>query len=246
MRLKILAALLAAFSLTCGSARADITSVVFADSFVPETALYNPAGNPWGTLNFTKFQNWNVTAGSVDLVNTGGVYPSIWFHHGVVFNPSFTFVDLDGTTGHSGEISMNHKLLLQPGQYHLSFDLAGNQGRDPAHHYDGVTARINGLGISQHYEMAWNDPFTTKGIDFSVDTPTYTSLTFTNETDAVNAGSLNDNQGPLLANISLTSLTGGTIANVPEGSAILLLLGAGASLLFVRRFTQRPAKTAPA
>jgi hypothetical protein len=242
MRLKILAALLA-LGLTSGMARADITSVVFADSFAAETATYNPAANPWSTLNFTQFQNWGVTAGSVDLVNTGGVYPSIWFHHGVVFNPSFTFVDLDGTTGHSGAIELNHKLNLQPGQYHLSYDLAGNQGRDPAHHYDGVTVRVNGLGVSQHYELAWNQPFTTYGIDFSVDTPTYATLSFTNETDAVNAGSLNDNQGPLLANISLTSLTG-TIASVPEGSSILILIGVGASLLLARRLTRRRSQAA--
>lgn len=241
MRLKTLAAV-AALSLACGSARADITSVVFADSFVPETAAYNPAANPWQTLNFTKFQNWNVTGGSVDLVNTGGVYPSTWFNHGVVFNPSFTFVDLDGTSGHSGEITLKNKLNLQPGQYHLSFDLAGSQGRDPAHHFDGVTVKVNGLGISQHYEMGWNDPFTTHGIDFNVDTPTYTTLSFTNESAAVNAGSLGDNQGPLLANISLTTLTG-TIASVPEGSSILILLGAGASLYLVRRFNKLPTKS---
>jgi hypothetical protein len=236
MRLKGWASLLLATCFVGASARADVTSII-TDSFASETATYNPAVNPWQTLNFTNFQNWNVTRGSIDLVNTGGTYPSAWFNHGVVFNPSFTFVDLDGTSGHSGQLTSKNAFNLQPGQYRLSFDLAGAQGRDPQHHSDGVTVKLNGLGLTNHYELAWDAPFSTETVDFTVNSPTSTTLSF--ENDSSDPSSLNDNQGPLLSNINLVNLTGG-IASVPEAGTLLLGLGLGASLFALRRMTRKP------
>jgi hypothetical protein len=235
MRLKVLAALVTAASLSFGTVRADVITIL-NDSFVTETATYNPLANPWPTVNFSNFQNWNVTRGSVDLVNTGGVYPSTWFQHGVNFNPSFTFVDLDGTSGQAGQMTSKNAFNLQPGTYRLSFDLAGAQGRDPRHHNDGVTVRLDGLGITEHYEMAYDDPFATKTIEFTVTTPTSTSLSFANESD--DPESLNDNQGPLLGNINLTNLTGG-IANVPEPGTLLLAAGLAGSVYVARRFGRK-------
>jgi hypothetical protein len=240
--MRYLASLIITGSLALGAVQADgIPAVVFTDSFTAETAAYNPLGNPWSNLNFNSFQNWNVTRGSVDFKNVGGVFPSLWYNNPAApFNPSFSFVDLDGTTNKSGQLTSKNAYNLAPGSYRLSFDLAGNMGRDPNNHSDGVTVRLDGLGISQHYEMGWNQDFNTKNIDFDVTTPTSTTISFANESD--DASSLNDNMGPMLANISLLNLTGG-IASVPEPATIVIGVGLVGSLLLVRRFKGKQAKT---
>lgn len=245
MRLNSLAALIISAGLALGSARGDdYPIVVFTDSFTSETAAYNPLGNPWGNLNFSSFQNWNVTRGSVDFKNVGGVTNSIWYNNPAApFNPSFSFVDLDGTTRTSGQLTSKNAFNLAPGSYRLSFDLAGNMGRDPNNHSDGVTVRLDGLGITQHYELGWNEDFNTKNIDFEVTTPTSTTLSFANESD--DPTSLNDNMGPMLGNISLTNLTGG-VASVPEPATIVIGLGLAGSLLLARRFKTRRVSTATA
>ena len=234
MRSKYLAALIITLSLAVCAVQADGVSIVITDSFASETSTYNPLGNPWGNLNFNSFQNWNVTRGSVDFKNVGGVSPSLWYNNpGAPFSPSFSFVDLDGTTRTSGQIASKNGFNLTAGNYRLSFDLAGNMGRDPNNHSDGVTVRLPGLGITQHFEMGWNEDFNTKNIDFTVTTPTSTEISFANESD--DAGSLNDNMGPMLANINLTNLTGG-IASVPEPSTIVIGLGLAGGLLLARRW----------
>jgi hypothetical protein len=234
MRIKLIAALVAA-TVSLGSARADVITII-NDSFANETTTWNPQANPWTTLNFNSFQNWNVSRGSVDLVNVGGNYPSTWFQHGVNFKPNFTFVDLDGTSGTSGELASKNAFSLQPGTYRLSFDLAGAQGRDPRRHNDGVTVRLDGLGISEHYDLAYDDPFETKTIEFTVTDPTTTNLSFSNESD--DPTSLNDNQGPLLANIDLVNLTGG-VANVPEPSTMIIAASLVGTIYVTRRYHKK-------
>lgn len=226
--------------LIVGGVQAQATpTVLLNETFLSETATYNPLGNPWGNLNFNTFQNWNVTKGSVDFKNVGGISPSLWYNNPAApFSPSFSFVDLDGTTRTSGQITSKNAFNLTPGNYRLSFDLAGNMGRDPNNHNDGVTVRLPGLGISQHYEMGWNENFNTKNIDFTVTTPISTELSFANESD--DASSLNDNMGPMLANINLTNLTGG-IASVPEPATIVIGIGLAGGLLLARRFRKAPA-----
>jgi hypothetical protein len=220
--------------LACSSLQADeIPAVVFSESFTSETTTYNPLGNPWGNLNFGTFQNWNVSRGSVDFKNVGGVTNSLWYNNPAApFSPSFSFVDLDGTSRTSGQITSKTALSLAPGSYRLSFDLAGNMGRDPANHSDGVTVRLDGLGITQHYELDWNEDFNTKNIDFEVTTPTTTNLSFANESD--DPTSLNDNMGPMLANIRLLDLTGG-VANVPEPATMVIAIGLAGSIYLIRR-----------
>ena len=243
MRMRYLASLIITASLAFSIAQADgIPAVIIADSFTSETATYNPLGNPWGNLNFNTFQNWNVTRGTVDFKNVGGISPSLWYNNPAApFSPTFSFVDLDGTSRTSGQITSKDSFNLTPGSYRLSFDLAGNMGRDPNNHSDGVTVRLDGLGISQHFEMGWNEDFNNKNIDFEVTTPTSTTLSFANESD--DAGSLNDNMGPMLANISLLNLTGG-VANVPEPATIVIGLGLVGSLLLARRFKGQKARIA--
>lgn len=217
-------------SVACYSSTAIYADVIptssVSTSFTAETAAVDPIYHPYAGLNFTSFSNWTVTRGSVDLVNLNGSARTYWFPNYSGPTPSFSFVDLDGTSKHSGQITSS-VLTLAPGNYSLSFDVAGNLGRRP--NSEGLTVRLNGLGITQHYELASNAGFTTKTIDFTVTTATTTDLSFANESDDLST--LNDDQGPLLGNINLESLTAGAVA-VPE-PATLILAGAGALGLFV-------------
>jgi hypothetical protein len=80
-------------------------AIVFSDNFNSESHA----------LNYTGFANWDVTAGSVDLIGAGffNLYPG----HG-------NFVDLDGSTHVPGQ--MTSDLSFAAGGYTLSFDLGGN------------------------------------------------------------------------------------------------------------------------
>ena len=208
--------------------------VVFADSFITESSTTNPIGNPWGNLNYNTFQNWNVTRGSVDLVNLNGNSRSLWFQHYAGASPSFSFIDLDGTTVHSGTITSKNAYNLTPGNYRLTFDAAGNLSRKP--YNEGLTVRLDGLGISQHYELGSNEDFGTKTIDFTVTTPTSTNISFSNESD--DASTLNDNEGPGIGNINLVNLSAG-IANVPEPGTLVIGAGLLAGVYLAQRFTRR-------
>lgn len=213
---------------------ADSVPVVFSDSFTTESTTSNTINYPWANLNYNNFQNWNVTRGSVDLVNLNGSAKSLWFQNYSGSIPSNSFIDLDGTSRQSGQITSKNALNLAAGNYRLTFDVAGNLGRLP--NSEGVTVRLDGLGISQHYELGSDEGISTKTIDFTVTTPTSTNLSFANESD--DPSTLNDNQGPLLSNINLTNLSAG-VANVPEPGTILIGAGLLAGIYFARRYGKR-------
>ncbi|MFO0815979.1 MAG: PEP-CTERM sorting domain-containing protein [Gemmatales bacterium] len=234
----LVAGIVAACSLTAVHAD-NVPVVVFSDSFVTETSTYNPVGNAWGNLNFNNFSNWNVTRGTVDLVNLNGQSRSLWFSHYSGASPSFSFVDLDGTSVSSGTITSKNALNLAPGNYRLSFDATGNLTRKP--NSEGLTVRLDGLGISQHYELASDQGFETKNIDFTVTTPTSTTISFSNESD--DPTTLNDNEGAMVANINLTNLSAG-IANVPEPGTMVIGAGLLAGIYLARRFRRQPVTTA--
>jgi hypothetical protein len=232
---KRFASLVIASCFAVGAAQADpVPVIVFSDSFTNLHSSAVPISNPWSSLNYTNFGNWNVTRGAVDIVNLSGAAKPLWFQNYSGSIPSFNFVDLDGTTRQSGQISTKNNMNLTPGNYRLSFDLAGNLGRLP--NSEGVTVRLDGLGISQHFELGSEEGFTTKNIDFTVTSPTSTGISFANESD--DPSTINDNQGPGLANITLTNLTGG-IANVPEPSTMIIAIGMAAALYAVSRYTAR-------
>ncbi|HQR07966.1 MAG TPA: DUF642 domain-containing protein [Gemmatales bacterium] len=233
--ISVITLLAAGFSSTAIHADSFPVSVI-SSSFTSETAAVDPINHPYAGLNFTGFTNWTVTRGSVDLVNLNGASKTYWFsnYHGAT--PSFSFVDLDGTSKHSGQITSS-VMNLTPGTYHLTFDVAGNLGRRP--NSEGMTVRLNGLGITQHYELASNAGFTTKTIDFTVTTPTTTDLSFANESD--DPSTMNDDQGPLLANINLTNL-GASAAAVPEPTTLILAGGLTGGLLVAQRFMRKPRK----
>jgi hypothetical protein len=96
-------ATLGLFAAAPGGARAD-----FVDSFDAENGG-NPAFNHAGLANF------DITAGSVDLIGNGvfDVYPG-----------NGLYLDLNGTTGTSGTITS--RATFGPGAYRLAFALGNN------------------------------------------------------------------------------------------------------------------------
>ncbi|HMP15876.1 MAG TPA: hypothetical protein PKD72_02540, partial [Gemmatales bacterium] len=190
---KCISSLLIACYVSITALYADtVPVIVFSDSFTNLTPGHNPAVSPWSTVNYNNFSNWTVTRGSVDVVNLAGDAKPMWFQNYAGPIPSFNFIDLDGTTRQSGEITTKNPLNLAPGNYRLSFDLAGNLGRLP--NSEGVMVRLDGLGITQTYELGSEEGFTTKTIDFTVSTPTTTNISFSNDSD--DPTTMNDNQGP--------------------------------------------------
>ncbi|HEV2148863.1 MAG TPA: Ig-like domain-containing protein [Longimicrobiaceae bacterium] len=75
-------------------------------------------GGRWAD-NYTGFAKWEVVAGSVDLVGTGLYDDFLPPENGVG-------VDLDGTTKQAGTLRSRTAFVLEPGEYQLSFQLAGS------------------------------------------------------------------------------------------------------------------------
>jgi hypothetical protein len=86
--------------------------VVFHDDFNQENALVSRA-------NYAGLRQWEVVSGSIDL---NGSYPFdlLPSGHGM-------YIDLDGATFHAATIRTRRALVLEPGDYTLSFMLAGPQ-----------------------------------------------------------------------------------------------------------------------
>ena len=111
-------------------------AVVFFDNF-------NTENGGVGQLNYYDFANWTVARGSVDLIGTG--YYDLLPGNGL-------YVDLDGSTNQAGILET--KTTFGPGQYAVSFDLAGSQ-RDI---YDTVTVSFGSL--LQTITLGSSIPFT--------------------------------------------------------------------------------------
>jgi hypothetical protein len=132
---------------------------------------------------YSRFANWNVTDGSVDLRHRTdfGLTP-----------PTDQVVDLDGGTLDAGRLESRAIFILDPGTtYELRFDLAGNQ-RTPA--ADTVTVSL-GTVFSEDFTLSMFDPFTTVVREIVVTTPASGTLVFDH------AGG--DNIGLLLDNVHL-------------------------------------------
>lgn len=151
-------------------------STIFADNF----NSYN-GGN--GALNFTNFGgNWNVSAGTIDLIGNG-------FFDFIPGNG--LYIDLDGSTNDSGLFS--HNFSLGPGTYTLQFDLAGTHRNTT----DSVTVTLGAL-YSETFTLASNDPLTTYLRTITVVAPTNAALGFQDAS--------NNNIGILLDNVSLSDV----------------------------------------
>jgi hypothetical protein len=167
-------------------------ALLFQDSFDSENL----------GLNYSAFANWNVTDGTVDVIQDDGVYFPIIGRAG-------KFVDLDGSTLDAGILTTKQTFNFLGGvNYTLYFDLAGNQrGSSP----DAFSVQVAVANLA--FSVISSAPFTTYSLSFGSATDFSGTIAFQN------AGG--DNIGTLLDNIRLESA-----ARVAE-PATLLLLGAG-------------------
>jgi hypothetical protein len=192
-----------------GWAQPGSAAVLFADNFDSEPQSL-------GTVPFSPaFANWTVTAGSVDVIGTGGsfdYYPG----HG-------NYVDLNGSSDQNGQLTS--KTVFGPGTYTLSFSFGGSQGGAGAIDagFSKTTFVTLGDFASGPILLAWNDPLTTHTFTFT--TLAGGPLVFR---DVASEGS-NMNVGNILDNVQVFA--------VPEPATwIMMLLGfAGVGLVAYRR-----------
>jgi len=148
-------------------------------------------------LNYAGFANWTVSNGTVDLIGNG------YFD----FQPgNGLYVDMDGSTGNAGK--MSHSFNLAPGQYTLSYQLAGNH-RNWSEEWVDVLVGLGPL-VNASHSLSRSTPFTTFFNQFSVGTQTAATLSF--------EGRGGDNIGMLLDNVRLEKTD-----PVPEPPTLVLL-----------------------
>jgi hypothetical protein len=182
----------AIFLLIMGSFGTANANSIFYDDF-------NSENNGQELLNYTGFENWTVSEGTVDLIGSGS-WP--WF-----YNTNGLYVDLDGSSRDAGV--MTTTLSLEAGAYKLYFDLAGNQ-RNKASEKTEMVVSTNGQGstlVSGNYTLSMNDPFQTYMQQFTITQDMDVQISFGAEGG--------DNIGMLLDNVRVDP--------VPEPGTIALL-----------------------
>ena len=185
-------------SLCAGSSRA---ALIFFDDFDSYTL-----GCPWpGNAN------WAVSDGTVDMIGKDSVGTELWN----LLPGNGLYLDMDGSSnpGDAGKITSN-SISLAPGNYVLSFDIAGNQrgGSD-----DAVLVEVSGLLTGSVSMIPSGQPFTTINMSFAVATGTSATISF--------EGVGGDNAGALLDNVALNS-RGENIIPAP-GAVLLGSIGVG-------------------
>ena len=171
-------------SLCAGSSRA---ALIFEDNFDSYTA-----GIPWVAEG-----PWTIFDGSVDLIGTS------WD----LLTGNGLYLDMDGSTYDAGLITTG-PIALAPGDYTLSFDIAGNQRGGGV---DSVYVRVGGGSLYGNlFSVAQDIPFTLETVSFTVTTATSATISF--------EGIGGDNVGVLVDNVALNSVEN----IIPAPGAVLL------------------------
>ena len=181
------------------------------------TPNQNGDGAP-GAIN-TSFINWTVgSRGTVDLIPLN--------HVAMPWNSDFNltpgaghglYVDMDGTGIGEGTITLKNPLMLGPGSYTLSYDMAGNQ-REGATDTVKVFAQNSVPTVLAQDSRTLTEfaPWTTYSVSFTLAAPTPITIIFQD-----NDGSQADDIGNLLDNVRVTA----NDASVPDGGTTVALLG---------------------
>lgn len=195
--------LIAAFALVAGLATQPAqAALVLFDDFNSET--------PAQGLSYTSFDNWTVTAGSVDLIGTPGFFD---FYPG-----NGHYVDLNGSN--YGQLTSN--IVFGPGTYTLTFLLGGSTGGQGLVDTSTKTTLITLGDFNASIPLAFNAGLTSQSFTFT--TATAGSLVFT----SVAGG--DSRVGNILDNVSLA-----TAAPEPATWAMMLLGFAGVAFVAYRR-----------
>jgi hypothetical protein len=190
----IICAVFCMLSLCTSSSKA---ALIFFDDFDSYTA-----GVPWPGGG-----NWTVTEQSVDLIGEGTSWDLI--------PGNGLYLDMDGSTGNAGTIE-SISIALAPGDYTLSYSVAGNQ-RDAGD--DSVIVQIGGGSLLNATTTAGQSaPFTTVSLPFTVATATSATISFN--------GVGGDNIGVLLDNVAINS-----VENIIPAPGAILLGGIGVGIV---------------
>ena len=158
----------------------------------------------------TALDVWTISDGTVDVIGPG------LFDVCTPAGSASRCVDLDGSSGNAGTIE--HAFALAPGDYSLTYLLAGSQRGDT----NTVNVSLGGLYSDVHV-LASSAVFDQFGGFFTVLSPTNASLIFSHEGG--------DNLGLLLDDVRLELRDGNS---VPEPTT-LFLFGAGAAGFLANR-----------
>ncbi len=177
-----------------------------------------------GEFNYTRFTNWDVPDGAVDLVGDrvlafdGTVLIDFDFWSG-----NGRYVDLDGTTDKAGTLSSKTAFVLKPGQYVLSFRLAGSNRGDT----NTITVSLGSL-YTEQFTKTSEQGFEKISRTISVASETTAKLTFTHDSTA------QDQYGLLLDNVLLYSKNAGAWYEFEQEITLPANIKAGPHFLCVR------------
>lgn len=171
---------------------------------------FSDEGATTSTLNYTGFDDFSVSSGSVDLIRSGD--------YGISCETGGWCLDLDGSTRHGGTLTSSVLRFLS-GFYRVEATISGNQRTQDE---DVVDIGVTGGLLDETITVGGDEASTDYSFDFSVDTDTSASLFIRN------LGG--DNIGAILDKVSVENIP----APVPVPASLPLLAG-GLGLLVVAR-----------